>query len=93
MMIKGKFDGTSFEFSESVPANLNSKCEGKKLYNKHNLLFLEDRYIKETKFFLKIIQFSGSSKIENWLSIRLSGIKRSFLLLILNLAVSLSIFK
>ena len=55
MKIKGRFRNTSFEFLEAPPKDLNDFVEDNELYNKSNLLFLEDKYINECNRFSKIV--------------------------------------
>lgn len=57
MDIKGAFDNTAFKFNEgSIPRNLQGRCEESELYNQPDLLFLEDKYLLDQVYFLKIAQ-------------------------------------
>lgn len=55
MKINGTFDNTSFKFNQnSIPDNIKNRCDNSELFNKSDLLFLEERYMIEAKYFSKI---------------------------------------
>lgn len=69
METSGKFRGTSFEFEGKCPDSLTDRiCDGE-LYNQKDILFLEEKYIIESKRFINIVeklkkkQFNSQLKI------------------------------
>lgn len=52
---KGTFVNTSFKFSDAYPDILDNYIENQELYNKSNLLFLEEKYIEECIYFSYIV--------------------------------------
>ncbi len=69
MEISGKFRGTSFEFEGKCPDSLMDRIYDGELYNQNDILFLEEKYINESKRFINIVdklkkkQFNSKLKI------------------------------
>ncbi|MFS1052460.1 hypothetical protein [Enterococcus casseliflavus] len=73
---KGKFNGTSFKFNsnEDIPEYLSSFCEKDQegydvLYNNSGLLFLEDIFISNSNYFIRIVKKLKKKKYDSNLKI------------------------
>ena len=71
--INGSFNFTSFVFSGVYPDSLNNYIDDYELYNKQDLLFLEEKYIEECSKFSKIVDKLKIKKFDNNMKIYENG--------------------
>lgn len=74
MKISGTFDNTSFKFNpDSIPDIIKNKCDNFELFNQSDLLFLEEKYMIEAKYFSKITDKFSIKKFDSNLKLYKQG--------------------